>query len=273
MSTDDNITDDKIESPLEKFADPMLRVGSSDNEPIAEEYRKLKSVIVQTARKKGFPYTFMVASSIGNEGKSITAINLALNLAKEHENSVVLIDADLRKPSLGKYLGLKSDVGLGDCLRGTAELKDALIPVIGANLLLLPAGARISNPVELISAQRMKDLMEQLRAEYPDSFIIIDTSPLLLFAEGRILSAMVDGVLFVLMAGGASKQLIAEALESIKEAEVLGLVCNKATEVILHRGYGYYNYYYYNYYDNYHRKESGKGSRTKPGIFSKIFRP
>ncbi|PKN16217.1 MAG: polysaccharide biosynthesis protein [Deltaproteobacteria bacterium HGW-Deltaproteobacteria-23] len=252
---------------ISRFTDPLLKVGSSDNEPIAEEYRKLKAVIMQTARKQGMPYILLVASAVGDEGKSVTAVNLALNIARDNDQHVVLVDADLRKPSLAKYLNLNGDTGLADFLRGSLSLKDSLVPVGVKKLLLMPAGKTLGNPVELLSSERMKLLIEQLRCSVPPAFVIIDTSPLLLFAEGRVLSSLVDGVIFVVKAGGASKLHISEALSTLKDANVLGLVCNQATDAITHRGYGYN---YYSYYDHY-RQGADQRKGGKPGVISRLF--
>jgi len=256
-----------VMTSINGFADPLLKVGSSDNEPIAEEYRKLKSIIQQIARKQGMPYILLVASAVGDEGKSVTAVNLALNLARDHDQPVVLVDADLRKPSLSKYLNLNGDKGLADFLRGTLSLKDTFVPVGVNKLLLIPAGKTLGNPVELLSSERMKDLIKKLRNSKPPAFVIIDTSPLLLFAEGRVLSSLVDGIIFVVKAGGASKLHISEALNCLKDANVLGLVCNQATDAITHRGYGYN---YYRYYDHY-RQDKEHLKSDKSGLLSRLF--
>jgi exopolysaccharide/PEP-CTERM locus tyrosine autokinase len=255
-------------SAINRFIDPLLKVGSSDNEPIAEEYRKLKSILQQIAHKQGMPYILLVASAVGDEGKSVTAVNLALNLARDHDQTVVLVDADLRKPSLAKYLNLNGDTGLADFLRGTLSLKDSLVPTGVNKLLLMPAGKTLGNPVELLSSERMKDLLEKLRNSKSPAFVIIDTSPLLLFAEGRVLSSLVDGIIFVVKAGGASKLHISEALDSIKDANLLGLVCNQATDAITHHGYGYN---YYRYYDHY-RQDKDTLKRDKAGVLGRLFR-
>lgn len=253
--TDDSIIADTSNSF--RFADPMLVVGSDDKEPIAEEYRKLKSIVVQTARQKGMPYMLLVTSSVVDEGKSITSLNLALNLVREHDADVVMVDADLRKPSIARYLGLKSELGLIDCLRGSHELSDCLVRSEVYGLWLLPAGKHVANPVEFFSSPRMPELLKQLRSRFPKAYIIIDTPPLLLFADSRILSTMADGVLYVVKAGGANKEHIAEALELLKGANVLGLVCNKATDMIHDRGHSYYNYYYNYYFQAEHKGEKG----------------
>ena len=223
---------------------PLLVAANDENVPVAEEYRKLKSMVVQITKKKGFCNTLMVTSSVSGEGKSITALNLALSIAQEHDHSVLLIDADLRNPSLCRYLGVEPKAGLANCLMDGMDIGDALIKTGLGNLTLLPAGKRVVNPVELFTSQKMRDLLDQIKHRYADRYVVFDTPPLLPFAETRFLGTRVDGVVFVVREGGPSLQNVTEALEALKDANVLGLVYNEASESS--RGSGY-NYAYYGY--------------------------
>src|ERR1700690_846920 len=142
----------------------------------SEQYRKLRARIL-AATKSDFQNTIMVASSDIGEGKSITSVNFAVALAQELDYTVLLVDADLRKPSVHKYLGIKADIGLSDYLSGKADLSDVLIHTGIGKLVLLPAGSQCPNPAELLSSNRMKDLVEEMKHRDSDRYIIFHTSP------------------------------------------------------------------------------------------------
>ena len=106
---------------------PLLVTLNDPNSPIAEEYRKMKSILVKMTRGEDFKNTLMVTSSIPGEGKSITALNLAISLAQEYDHTVLLIDADLRRPTVHTYLNMQKKKGLADCLTGEADLSEVII--------------------------------------------------------------------------------------------------------------------------------------------------
>lgn len=215
------------------------------NEPdsfISEEYRKLKSLIVKFSKEnEEFRNTFIVTSALGAEGKSLTALNLALSLSQEYDHTVLLVDTDIRKPSLHKYLGLEPSFGITECLTEGVDVADALIRTDIGKLSFLPAGKKIGNPVELLASFKMRDLIEEIRSRYSDRYIIFDTPPILPFAETRTLSSMVDGVIFVIKEGLAPSKGIKEALGFLKaNCNILGIVYNGATT--LPRKTDYYAY-------------------------------
>jgi protein-tyrosine kinase len=252
-----------------KIENPRLVAANDYSLPVAEEYRKFKSIIAQITKSDRPHYTLMVASSIGGEGKSVTALNLAISLAQEYDNFVVLIDADLRNPSICKYLGLDNKTGLAECLIEGTDVREVLLDTGLGNLIFLPAGKRMANPVELLSSQKMKDLLARIKLEFPRCYIIFDTSPVLPFADPRIISTLVDGVIFVVKEGGPSFKNINAALESLKDTNVLGLVYNKATTEGLGGGY---HYYYYDYYKK-PRSLDKPAPVGKTGFLSRLFRP
>lgn len=206
----------------------------------AEEYRKLKSVIVKMTREGAFLNMLMVTSSVGGEGKSLTSVNLALSLAQEFDHTVLLVDADIRKPSLHGYLGIENGTGLIDCLLDEVDFKDAVIRTGIGKLSFLSAGRRTSNPAEVFTSQRMRDFFLEMKRRYPDRYIIIDTPPVLPFAETRSLSAIVDGVVLVAKEGLVTLNNIEETMEYIKGTPLLGVVYNEAESVIHHDCYQYY---------------------------------
>jgi exopolysaccharide/PEP-CTERM locus tyrosine autokinase len=195
-------------------------------------------------REQGFPVSIMVASCISGEGKSVTALNLAMSLAQEIDHKVLLIDADIRNPSICRYLGLERLPGLVDCLEDGLDLEDAIVDTGLGNLCLLPAGRSCEHPVELLSSQKMKNFFNRIKREFSNNFIVIDISPVLPFAESRIMGDLVENILFVVKEGGCSLHNVMEAVEIMRNTNVLGIVFNKATAASLSGGY---QYYYYDY--------------------------
>lgn len=208
----------------------------------AEEYRKLKSVLVKMTEGEPFRNAVMVTSSVPSEGKSLTALNLAVSLAQGLDHTVLLIDADLRRPSLHRYLELEQGPGLADVLLGEAEISQTIVQTGIGKLAVIRGGRHVDNPVELFSSQKMRALVEELKHRYPDRYLIFDTPPLLPFAESRALAHIVDGVLFVVMERLASESEVKEAYDQVK-AGVLGIVYNAAAEAGGEERYSYYKHY------------------------------
>lgn len=217
-----------MSTPGITISNQLLVTVNDPNTQAAEEYRKLKSVIVKLTKEGTFLNMLMVTSSVGGEGKSLTAINLALSLAQEFDHTVLLVDADIRKPSIHSYLGIDNSVGLTDCLLDGVDVKEALIRTGIGKLSVLPAGRYISNPAEVFTSQRMRDFFLEMKNRYHDRYIIIDTPPVLPFAETRSLSAIVDGVVLVAKEGLVTLHNIEETMDYIKGAPMLGIVYNEA---------------------------------------------
>ncbi len=221
------------------LANQLLVTVNDPNTQAAEEYRKLKSVIVKLTKEGSFLNMLMVTSSIGGEGKSLTSLNLALSMAQEFDHTVLLVDADIRKPTIHSYLGIENSVGLTDCLLDGVEAKEALIRTGIGKLSFLPAGRSVPNPAEVFTSQRMRDFFLEMKNRYHDRYIIIDTPPVLPFAETRSLSAIVDGVVMVAKEGLVTLHNIEEAMEHIKGAAMLGIVYNEAATEFHRDSYRY----------------------------------
>lgn len=217
------------QEPL-RISNPLLVTAYDPHTPAAEEYRKLKSIVVKLTKGDRFRNMLMVTSSIGNEGKSVTAINLAMSLAQEYDHTVMLVDADLRKPSVHHYLGLEKKAGLSECLLDGMEIKDVLVRTGIGRLSVLQAGRVVRNPGELFSSQRFRDFFLEIKTRYPDRYIVIDTPPVLPFAESRSLCQIVDGVVLVVKEGAVTLDSIAETMECLGGTELLGIVYNGATQ-------------------------------------------
>jgi protein-tyrosine kinase len=222
---------------------PFLVNILDPHSPAAEEYRKLKSVLVKMTDAAEFKNAIMVTSAVPNEGKSLTALNLAVSLAQGLDHTVLLIDADLRRPSLHNYLEIEQGVGLSDVLKGEAQISETIVPTGIGKLSVIRAGSYVDNPVELFSSQKMKALVDEMKHRYPDRYLIFDTPPLLPFAESRALAHVVDAVLFVVMERRASQSDITEALESVKGSGLLGVVYNAAEDTGQDERYSYYHKY------------------------------
>lgn len=219
---------------------PYLVTLNDPNSPVAEEYRKLKSILVKMTSGDDFKNTLMVTSSIPGEGKSITALNLAISLAQEYDHTVLLVDADMRRPSVHRYLNIERTKGVAECLMGEADLSEAIIPTGIGRLSVVTVGSVPPNPVELMSSNRMKDLLEEIKSRYHDRYIIFDTPPLLPFAETLALAHLVDGVVFVVKEQLATEANVKDALDALNGCDVLGIVYNDAS--ISHNVERYYSY-------------------------------
>ncbi len=227
---------------------PYLVTLNSPHSPVAEEYRKLKSRVVRITKGKNFMNTILVTSSIGSEGKTITALNLAITLAQEYDHSVLLVETDLRKPDIHRYLNKKMDKGLVDCLLNGVDINEVLITTEIDRLAILPAGKTPSNPVELLMSEKMESLVKQLKHHQSNRYVIFDSPPLLPFAETSHLASLVDGVILVVKEEFTPLSSLEEALQLLKEANVMGVVYNGAKV-------DRFNDNYYYLYERYRAKE------------------
>ena len=244
-------TNELLKTNIEDItASPYLVALSDPHSPITEEYRKLKSKLVQLTQMGGFQNTLMITSAMAEEGKSITSLNLAITMAQEYDHTVLLVDADLRKPTLHKYLGIKPLLGLSDVLTKGVDIGDVLVQTGIGKLVFLPSGGSLANPVELFLSKKMKDLIHELKHRYADRYIIFDTPPILPFAEVQSIATIMDGVVFVVREGNAPLNAIKEAMSLLKNTKMFGVVYNDA-QVSRDR-----QNYYYNYRDYYTRRSS-----------------
>lgn len=223
---------------------PFLVTLNDPHSHIAEEYRKLKSVLVKmTSGENICRNLIMVTSAVPNEGKTITALNLAISMAQEFDHTVLLVDADLRRPSINRYLNITQKPGLADCLQGGTNIGETIIHTGIGKLSVIPAGNEVTNPAELFSSNMMKDLIEEMKYRYKDRYIIFDTPPILPFAETRSLAHLVDGVLFVVKERLASQTNIRDAVEALKECQLLGMVYNDSSSEQHGQSYYYHSGY------------------------------
>jgi protein-tyrosine kinase len=222
---------------------PYLVNMNDPYSPIVEEFRKLKAALVQLTTGDVFNNTVLVTSAVPSEGKSITALNLAISLAQEYDHTVLLIDADFRRPSIHRYLGIENKKGFSDCLLGEAHIGEVIIPTGMGRLSVITAGREVPNPVELFASQKSEALIAEMKNRYHDRFLIFDSPPVLPFAEARTLAQLVDGVLFVVKEQLASQKNVKEAIEALKRCNMLGMVYNDTIIDRHDEKYSSYQYY------------------------------
>ncbi|PJI94725.1 polysaccharide biosynthesis tyrosine autokinase [Luteimicrobium subarcticum] len=220
-------------------AHPLV-LESSPHSPRAEAFRRLRTNL-QFIDVGGGPRTVVVTSSLPGEGKSTTALNLAITLAAAGTR-VALVDADLRRPTIATYSGLEGAVGLTTVLIGQADLDDALQPWGNANLRVLAAGQVPPNPSELLGSQAMSDLLQELARRH--EMVILDAPPILPVTDAAVLARMAGGAIVVAGAGITRKHQLRDALGALDAvgARALGIVLNrrKASEDShYYGGYGY----------------------------------
>jgi capsular exopolysaccharide synthesis family protein len=204
---------------------PLLVAGLAPKSLAAEQYRALRTRLA-FAEGAGALRTVLITSPQKGEGKSVTSANLALTMAQELQRRVVLVEADLRKPSLQHLFGLPAGAGLADYLSGAAELKDIMKFLPEHNLTVIPAGSTPMNPAELLGSTAMRRMLDHLRTRFDR--VILDTPPVLPLADVAILAPLVDGALMVVRAGYTPKPAIENALRSFDASRLLGVVLNES---------------------------------------------
>ena len=225
-----------------------LAVLKRPSSPMAESFRSLRtSVLLSTAPRP--PQTLLVTSAQMGEGKTSTATNLAMSFA-QRQGPVLIIDADMRRPSVAKTLGVANEKGLSSFLTGAHSLEEVLIQYERIpNLWILPGRPRPPDPAELLSSHMMDATLKDLLKRFTQ--IVIDSPPLLLVTDAVILSAMVDGVILVVASGTTARGALTRAHRILENAgsRVLGMVLNKV-DMRFDTYYGsYYGSYHQSYYD------------------------
>jgi len=222
------------------FYAEKLVVTERPEQSTIEQYRKLAATLhhAQTERQLK---VVMVSSAVSGDGKTLTSTNLALTLSESYRRRVLLIDADLRRPSVHEVFQVKNVTGLTDSLK--AE-NDRRLPLIQASayLSLLLAGRPDSDPMSGLTSGRMRRLIGEAAATF--DWVIIDTPPVVLLPDANLLAAMVDAAILVIGAGKTPHKLITRAIDALGRNRILGVVLNRVDPSCLAGGYGY-GYYSY----------------------------
>lgn len=191
----------------------------------AEAYRQLRTNL-QFVAGAGCGRTFLVTSSVPGEGKSASAVNMALSLA-EAGSRVCLVEADLRRPGIGRYLDLEGSVGLTTVLIGTVDVEDAVQPWGSSGLHVLMSGERPPNPAEILGGPAMAELLDALQNRY--DFVIVDGAPLLPVTDSAVLARLCSGVVLIVGAGHVRRRELARSISDLEAvgAPVAGLLLTK----------------------------------------------
>ena len=220
--------------------EPRLVTVTHPHSNYCEEYRSLRTHILHKSQRQKLQ-AIVVASVNPGEGKTVTALNLSWLLAQTDGISCLIIDSDLRMPSLTDYLGIEADRGLSDILSDKAMLADSIVKLEPAGLHLLPGGEARSDVAELISGPKFKEILRQAREMF--DYVIIDAPPLGIFTDATVLINQADGAMLVIRSGKTRYSTVDRVLETLPRDRMLGVVLNQSEDVLdeSHYNYGYYN--------------------------------
>jgi protein-tyrosine kinase len=209
-----------------------------EDAPELDCYKVLRVQIMRTAKARGWK-TIMVTSALPGEGKTVTAINLSMAFAKAYNQTVLLVDCDLRQQKVYRYMGIASHLGIIDHLVDGLPLNEVIIWPRIEKMTMISGERTVNESAELLGSPRMKALVEEMKARYTDRYILLDSAPVLSGADAMALSSLADGIVMVVEAGRTPLGEIQEALDLMPKEKFLGFVLNK------HRGKknGYYNPY------------------------------
>jgi capsular exopolysaccharide synthesis family protein len=203
----------------------------------AEKFRSL-SVRLRDLRQRRELKKILITSALPDEGKSVVALNLASTLARIHQTRVLLVEGDMRRPTVRAELGLPAIKGLTEWLRADLRVSEVICRVTPPGFCFLPAGEPLSNPLELMQSGRLAVLLDEVAESF--DWIIIDSTPVLPVADTSVWGRLSDGMLMVVREGKTEKRQLQKALEAIDKSKLLGVVLNSASNAE-HKSY--YTYY------------------------------
>ena len=206
----------------------------------AEQFKHLRTNILFPVSGNP-PRSIMVTSAVPGEGKSFVASNLAVSIAQNIDQHVLLMDCDMRKASVHSNFGFDEVEGLSGYLSKKTSLSSLLLKTDINKLTILPGGKPPNNPAELMSSNKMSELLKEVTSRYSDRYIIIDSPPPHLTSETSIIARQVDGIILVVKAGSTSREMVEELLEMMGKEKVLGVVVNWF-DISSMKSYGYNKY-------------------------------
>ena len=202
---------------------------AADRGPYIDAYKILRTQLLQKFSDNKWNALAVTSTSPG-EGKTLTAINLAICIAMEVDYSVLLVEANLLHPNMHEFFGLPQQKGLSEFLLGEAELPELLFrPSILEHLVVLPGGRALPNSSEMLNSPRTRLLVEELRNKYPKRIIVFDLPPVLATADAVAFVPYVDAALLVIEEGKTNQQDLWQAVELLERTEIIGTVLNKVT--------------------------------------------
>ena len=252
------------EVPFQPLADAHLLDATRPSEAPAEEFRSLRTRLNHLQSLSPI-HNIVITSPSPAEGKSFTAVNLALAEAQLSGNLTLLADFDFRRPIVHSMFQIDRSPGITDYLMGKAELHEVIKRVAGTNLYIMPAGEAVLNPLELLNLEEVKVLFDCLPTVF--NWVVLDTPPLLFAADANLLSTLCHGTVLVVRIGTTTIDSVSRAMQSLCENNVLGIAVNGARRGELYSKYTYYHSYYYaaeNARAEELQAEAAAGSAPKP---------
>lgn len=231
---------------LERLGRMGYCVPANARTPLAEEFRMLKRPLLKNAFLQGETAIrrgnlIMVTSSVAGEGKTFSSLNLALSISMEVDRSVLLVDADVIRPSVLERLNIEPRSGLMEVLRDPSiHLADVMLRTNVPKLSILPSGQGGSDATEMLASGAMDRLLDDLATKYADRIVIFDAPPLLMATESHVLAARMGQVVVVVEAGTTSRHAVAEAFAAVADCPVVLPLLNKHSGHNPMGGYGYY---------------------------------
>ena len=219
---------DKIVRIREQKALVIKKIGDSRVDPrlvtyfdpkalITEQYKILRTNILSTNAKRPLK-TLVVTSSLHSEGKTVTALNLAMVIAQSTQKpKVLVVDADMRRGRVAKYLGVDHPTGLTEILTDKVDASEALFHIDMENLAFIAAGSVAENPAELLGSDRMRQFLADMKTQF--DFILIDTPPIIAVTDPGIVGALVDGILLTIQAGRTQRGIVRRATELLDQSQ------------------------------------------------------
>lgn len=217
---------------------PRLIVLTEPQASECEQYRTLRTQLFHAAERQP-TQVVILTSAVAGEGKTSTALNLALAIAQSKEKRVLVVDGDLRHPTIAPYLGVRARPGLDEVLSGDGDALEYIFCLDEPGLCVLPVSREVAHPTELLSSERLPEMFDQLRAHF--DFIIVDSPPLMPFADARLLANHADAVIMVVRAEVAPYETVAQAIGLLPAERILGVVLNGAAHL---EETDHYDYYY-----------------------------
>jgi protein-tyrosine kinase len=218
----------------------------------SEMFKILRGNILFPTKGKP-PRSILVTSALPGEGKSFVSTNLAVSIAQNINEHVLLMDCDIRKPSVHGYLGFDETPGLAEYLSEGRRLEDVLLKTDIKKLTVLPGGRPPHNPAELLSSREMSKLLQEVKQRYNDRYIIIDSPPPQLTAETNAIARQVDAIIIIVKYGSTPREIVEELVDTLGKEKIIGCVMNWFNL----RSSTYYGYGKYGKYSKYYQKKLG----------------
>jgi protein-tyrosine kinase len=206
-------------------------IAGNRADPRANSFRMLRTQVLHAMREKDWS-SIAVTGPTAGVGKSLVAINLAISISYEVNQTVLLVDMDLRQPSLHKYFDFEPDFGLLDYLTGDVELRDIMVNPTFKRLVLLPGKGATKESSELLSSPRMLDLVKELKSRYKSRIVIFDMPPLLNVDDAMVFLPNVDSTLLVVENGKNTQSDVQSSMRLLESTNLIGTVLNKSDDQV-----------------------------------------